>query len=216
MRNYWLRIVFGALGIFAVGMIVINLFDRGRQQVHVITHTDEPITIPIPGNLVGFSLAGERIGAIKRIKIMRSAVNRPESVEVQVALADSIPPERLGDCLFVVDELTRLSERTTFRCLAPADTAGLGLAPFGSILVRTAPTRPWPLLARAEEIARIQEDLADSAHSAAHRGEQRADSIRQAVELRADSIREAAEALADSVREAGLQSAEQAREGALP
>jgi hypothetical protein len=197
-------------------MIVVSMVDRGREQVHIITDTAEPITFPFPGNLVAFKLDSGRVGSIRRIKILRSAPNRPESVEVQVALADSFAADRLGGCLLVVDQLNRLDEHTSFRCVAPADTAGMGLAPFGSVMARTAPTRPWPLLARATEIAEIQAGLADGAQSASHRAEAQAESIATEAHARADSIRAAAEALADSMVEAGMQSAERAREGGAP
>ena len=59
MRNYWFKILLGALGIFAVGMIGVAIVRSGVAKVNSVVHSDEPITIPL--GLVPFAIAGERL-----------------------------------------------------------------------------------------------------------------------------------------------------------
>ena len=59
MRNYWFKILLGAFGIFAVGMIGVSIARSGIAKVNSVVHSDEPITIPL--GLVPFALAGERL-----------------------------------------------------------------------------------------------------------------------------------------------------------
>ena len=56
MRNYWLKILLGALGIFAIGMIGVSLVRGGIAKVHSVVEGDGPITIPL--GLIPFVLRG--------------------------------------------------------------------------------------------------------------------------------------------------------------
>ena len=42
MRNYWFKILLGALGIFAVGMIGVAIVRSGVAKVNSVVHSDEP------------------------------------------------------------------------------------------------------------------------------------------------------------------------------
>ena len=48
MRNYWLRILFGAVAIFAVGMVGVTLGRQGMGRVRGVVEGSGPITLPIP------------------------------------------------------------------------------------------------------------------------------------------------------------------------
>ena len=43
MRNYWLKILLGALGVFAVGMIGVTIVRSGIAKVNSVVHS--PIEI---------------------------------------------------------------------------------------------------------------------------------------------------------------------------
>ena len=143
MRNYWLRIVLGALAIFAVGMVIARMVRRGTVAVHEIAEGSGPISVPLPG-FVPFSLDGSRLGSVRRITMYRDAPKRPSSFVVSVSLPDSVPSDRLARCIILVDTSqntagtsTDINAKTAFRCLSAADTAGKDLVPFGTIVIRS-------------------------------------------------------------------------------
>ena len=74
MRNYWLKILLGALGIFAVGMIGVTMVRSGIAKVNSVVHGDGPITIPL--GLIPFALAGERLGKLDHVTLHREAPTR--------------------------------------------------------------------------------------------------------------------------------------------
>ena len=88
MRNYWFKILLGALGIFAVGMIGVAIVRSGVAKVNSVVHSDEPITIPL--GLVPFAIAGERLGKLDHVTLYRESPDQVSEVELTVNLADSL------------------------------------------------------------------------------------------------------------------------------
>jgi hypothetical protein len=101
MRNYWLKIVLGAFGIFAVGMIGVTIVRSGIAKVNSVVHSDEPITIPL--GLVPFALAGERLGKLDHVTLYRESPNHVSAVELTVNLDDSLLAQGLSECRLVAD-----------------------------------------------------------------------------------------------------------------
>ena len=175
MRNYWLRIVLGALVIFGVGMVIARMFQRGRTAVRDIAEGSGPISVPVPG-FVPFSLDGNRLGSIRRITLYRSAPKQPSGFVVSVNLPDSITSDRLARCILLVDTSQNtggtsfnVNAKTAFRCLSAADTAGKDLVPFGTIVIR-ARSDSFPLLLPrqvVEEMRNPPRPPADSATASA-------------------------------------------------
>ena len=173
MRNYWLRIVLGALVIFGVGMVVAKMFQRGKLAVHEIAEGSGPISVPVPG-FVPFSLDGSRLGSIRRITMYRSAPKQPSGFVVSVNLPDSIASDRLARCILLVD--------------TSQNTAGKDLVPFGTIVIRARGDSFPFLLPRA-----VVDDMRNPARPAV-------DSL--TVTANTDSVRAAdAPRPADSIRQ---------------
>ena len=101
MRNYWLKILLGAFGIFAVGMIGVTIVRSGVAKVNSVVHSDEPITIPL--GLVPFVLAGERLGKLDHVTLYRESPNHVSEVELTVNLADSLLAQGLSGCRLVAN-----------------------------------------------------------------------------------------------------------------
>jgi hypothetical protein len=233
MRNYWLKILLGALGIFAVGMIGITIVRSGVAKVNSVVHSDEPITIPL--GLVPFVLAGERLGKLDHVTLYRESPDHVSEVELTVNLADSLLAQGLSGCRLVANiegdnrepgVNIRVGKDSTdqnaFRCLSgdstPPEVVEYGTAIFnpGEIEV--------PLLLPVELVSELQSlDLGHEAAAADSLGDitVSADSIAAHVERELDSAmlrrrpgesREAAtRRFADSIRaEAMKRLAEQA------
>ena len=101
MRNYWFKILLGALGIFAVGMIGVAIVRSGVAKVNSVVHSDEPITIPL--GLVPFAIAGERLGKLDHVTLYRESPDQVSEVELTVNLADSLLAQGLSGCRLVAD-----------------------------------------------------------------------------------------------------------------
>lgn len=131
MRNYWLRILFGAIAIFAVGMVGVTLARQGIGRVRNVVEGSGPITVPVA--FVPFKLDGERLGTIQRIRINRLAPKQVSSVNIVVHLADSVPPSRLASCILVGEGFEDINSRTTFTCATPQDTVDEDLVTVGQV-----------------------------------------------------------------------------------
>lgn len=134
MRNYWLRILLGAVAIFAVGMVGVTLARQGMGRVRGVVEGSGPITLPVA--FLPFKLDGERIGTIQRIRIFRTAPKQVRSVNVQVRLADSVSPSRLERCLLVAEGFEKINSETTFLCSTADDTVNQNLAAIGEVQLR--------------------------------------------------------------------------------
>lgn len=199
MRNYWLRIALGALGIFAIGMLFWNLGLAGKRHVKHVVESADPITIPLA--LIPFKVDGQSLGTLRQVQIIRSTPKRVEAVNFRVRLADSVADARLDSCVLIVGgSLKNIDAQHAFNCVPAGDTVGGDLAPVGEMKSQRGQT--YVLFAKAGALDSIEIDfdgeaLADSI-AEAHR--EFADSIGAAEEQRADSIRSAAELMADSIR----------------
>ena len=211
MRNYWLRIALGAFGIFALGMMVWAMVQKGKHAMKQVVESDEPITIPLA--LIPFTVDGRSVGTLRQVQIIRSEPEKVKAVNFRVRLADSVSDSRLAQCILVVGgSLEKIDAQHAFSCVTSADTVGGDLAPVGE--VRTQRGTTYVLLAKAgaldsvkfdfgrhremaDSIREAQQEFADSIREAEH---ERADSIRESAMGKADSIRAAAEVMSDSIR----------------
>jgi hypothetical protein len=207
MRNYWLRIALGALGIFAVGMIGVSLVRQGAGRVRTVVAGSGPISFPLA--FVPFKLEGEKLGSVDRVILERDAPKRVSAVRIEVKLRDSVVARGLEGCRLAAnfDEKSdrrgiqvngRGFSKGVFFCLHGDTTSGFqefGRAVFqpGGVTV--------PLLLPNDIVDDLKQgDLgSEDADSAGEAAEARADSIADAVEARADSISAIAEARADSI-----------------
>ncbi len=228
MRNYWLRILLGALGIFAVGMIGVSIVRGGIAKVHSVVEGSGPITIPL--GLIPFVLAGERLGNLDHVTLNRESPSHVTDVELAVKLTDSLFAQGLSGCRLAanfegdsthdgVNIRVNRDHDGAFRCLpgdsTPPDLVEYGVATFSPGDVEV------PLLIPAEVVKELQElefavdsARASAGDSSAEITVPNADSIEAAVARevgRADSIRASTRKFRDSIRtEARKQIAEEA------
>jgi len=207
MRNYWMRIVLGAVAIFTVGMIGITLARRGMRGVQEVAEGTGPITVPIA--FVPFKLEGRKLGTLSKLVLYRDAPKQLSAVELEVRLADSVLARGLEGCRLAanLDESHRGNGRQVqvgslssgvFSCLQSDDSAAqfedFGRAVFqpGNVSV--------PLLLPKAMVDDLRQGNFDSGEdSAAAIAEAQADSIAAAVEAQAESISNVAERHVDSI-----------------
>ena len=88
MRSYWMRILLGALAIFAIGMIGVTLGRRGRDKVTEVVTGSGPLNFPLP--FVPFQVDGNKLGTVEHLTINREAPKKLSSVHLEVKLEDSL------------------------------------------------------------------------------------------------------------------------------
>lgn len=197
MRNYWIRIAAGALGIFAVGMLLITAVRSVKSTVHSTINSSDPIPIPLIG-LVPFRLGDAQLGSLSRLEFLRSDPQHLSGVRVLVKLADSVSPDRLRDCQIALDDVENINEHTTFRCRGPEDST-TGLEPFGVIIVKGTGDS-FPLLLPWKTVAEIRQTTFQLNRDGFHVTSP-ADRAREQLAARTDSMRTALEALVEARRD---------------
>ena len=229
MRTYWMRILFGALAIFAIGMVGVSLIRRGRDKVTEVVTGSGPLNIPLA--LVPFQLNGSKLGTLERLVINRAAPTKLSSVHVEVKLEDSLMAQGLAGCRLaanVEDDSTsprhdinlrsgRMGEHTFFFCAAASDS---GLVDFGTVTFHpgevTVPLLVPQTLAQKlqsgewthdEDSTSAAEAIAERAESLADQAEARADSVAE-IESHREAVRLVRSRLGDSLRAEGKRRAD--------
>ena len=228
MRNYWVKILLGALAIFAVGMIGVTRARRGIAGVERVVASDEPLTIPL--SLIPFELQGERLGKLDHVTLMRKSANEVTAVELEIQLADSMVALGLQGCRLVANMETKgdsginlhVGPRSpsVFYCAGAGDSAQADLLEYGHAVLQPGDVE-IPLLLSRDMVKELQH-LDFGKGGSGQATEEQADSISLAVQRalqlqgqdrkRAlDSIKVGARRMGDSLRAVGLRQADSAR-----
>jgi hypothetical protein len=239
MRNYWIKILLGALAIFAVGMIGVTLARRGIAGVERVVASDQPLTIPL--GLVPFELQGERLGKLDHVTLIRKSPQEVTAVELEVNLADSLVARGLAGCRLVANMETRGDSgidirvgphaSTVFYCAGANDSSSADLLEYGHATLQPGDIE-IPLLLTRDMVKELQHidfgkgnpanATAEQADSIEEANQERADSIEVAVhralersgeqrQHTMDSIKTSMRRLGDSLRAVGLREAEAGR-----
>lgn len=216
MRNYWMRILIGAVIIFAVGMLGVTLVRHGMVRVNDVVHGSGPISIPLA--IIPFEIGGNKLGTLDRLVLERTAPKNISSVRVEVKLDDSLVALGLSGCRLAAnldashqaghDLNVKLGKEDggTFRCLS-GDAADTSLVEFGRASLKPGGV-DLPLYLPREMVEQLQRgdfltDSADVADSVADAMEALGDSISEAQDHKVDSLNERNATLSDSLRAAG-------------
>jgi hypothetical protein len=218
MRSYWIRIALGALGIFAVGMVLITIARRAITKVKTVAESSDPITIPLA--FVPFRLDGNRLGTFDRAVLIRKSPKEVTALDLRVTLADSGSAARLQDCALLARLRTRQKggvefSDADFACLSPDSAEARGAERFGDVAF--APGHfTVPLFVPADVARHFRRSAADlQAEAASDSASAIADSIGEAANRMADSIGEAASRAADSIATLHERRADSIRDAAL-
>jgi hypothetical protein len=194
MRKYWLKIVFGALAIFAVGFTLVS----GARRLKATFVSNEGIKIPL-GSFIPFKLDDLKVGSLRQLVIKRSSPKVISGFDLRVRVTDSVAFLRLQTCHLSVSDPNHFDERTTFLCVQ----SDSGYQAFGQVHVEmrdadNSRELDIALLLPDAVVREFQKPPADSIRGLA------ADSIAAAV---GERVRVQARAWADSVKAAALDKA---------
>jgi hypothetical protein len=196
MRNYWIKIAGGALGIFAVGMVLITAFRSVKSKVTSTLNSSDPIPIPLIG-LIPFRVDSTKLGSVSRVEFLRSDPEHVSGVRVIVKLADSISQDRLRNCTLALQSVDNIDEKTTFRCGVIGADPG-ELQPFGTVVVRQhGASDTLALLLPGKAVGDLQQTrIRINGHGIQISGP--SDPVAEALEASADSLHEGLDARIDA------------------
>jgi hypothetical protein len=217
MRNYWLKIMSGALIVFVVGMLGVTLVRHGMNQVSDVVRGTGPISLPIA--FIPFEMGGTKLGKLDRVVLERTAPKKISSVRVDVNLEDSLVAQGLSQCKLAAnfdasDEehskgihiKTGKGHEGTFRCLSPSE-ADSTFVEFGQAVLHPGDVSLALFLPRdlvnELQTGNFLSDTSEKADSISEAMEALEDSINDAQEKKEDSLREQNQRLAESLRVAG-------------
>lgn len=211
MRNYWLKIMLGALAVFAIGMVVVSIIRSASSNIEAIAEGTGPITIPLA--FVPFELDGQRAGTIRRLVIFRDSTQEPTSVQVTITTSDSAVVARFGTCILAIRQHETAEGGTSthpnqFACLKAADTVGKDLVQFGEVHLRDEDGE-YALFAPRDQVDELKNNSGKELTASEEAARLAEDSARLVRERLADSITDAA----DSAHEAAIRAADSARQG---
>jgi hypothetical protein len=210
MRSYWLKIVFGAAAIFAVGMLVVNVVKVGRDNVEAIAEGTGPISIPL--FFVPLRVDGERVGTLRRLTVFRDSLQAPTRVEAHVNLADTLQLARLAGCILTIEQGAREGNvhPLSYVCRSAGDTVGADLVDFGTLEIRGR-SESYLLYAPRAQVEEVVRDFGRNASASDSLARDSAEAERLRLQATADSIRAEAESLhrramerADSIQESAV------------
>jgi len=217
MRSYWVKILLGAVGIFAIGMIGVSIARGVHAKIHSVVEGEGPITIPL--GLIPFVLAGERLGNLDHVTLHRDSPSHVTGVELEVELADSLLAQGLSGCRLAanfegdstdhgVNIKVNRDRNGAFRCV-PEDSTPPDLLEYGVAVFQPGDVEV-PLLLPADVVTELQSldfvhdsATASGSDSAPQITVPNADSIKADVRRqleRVDSVRSSARRFGDSVR----------------
>ena len=167
MRTYWMKIVVGALAIFALGMLGVFLVRRGADRVHHLVDSGDPITIPLA--FVPFNVNGEKLGTIGALVLHRSGPKKVTGADLKVDLTQPSAAAGLAQCVLVAEHIDNIDLHSIFTCGAARDTSGRGLARVGvvSLGMGHASVPFFASKAQLDDFRHNARDVADSATNAA-------------------------------------------------
>ena len=192
MRNYWIRILLGALAIFAIGMVGVTIVRRGIAKVNSVVDSADPLNIPLA--FIPFVLSGERLGNLEHVIINRTSPREVNGVELEIDLSDSLVAAGLSGCKLAANFESDSSEpglnfkaspdgEDTFTCIS-GDSVPSHMVAFGEAVFQPGEVRV-PLFVPDELVAELNEALAK--HSGPPDLESQADSLADLADLKADS-----------------------------
>jgi hypothetical protein len=152
MRNLWAKIGLGAVGVFAVGMMLITVGQQAKAATKEVLATAAQHAASWTGELAAraemdFLLNGEAIGRVQQVEIRRAATGDLPQVRAVVRLTAPGAERALEGCILEPEGGTDMDVERGFRCAA----SGTDLVDLGEIVFEPAGfTRPVRVTRTAE------------------------------------------------------------------
>lgn len=129
-KRFWIRVLVGALVVFAAGMIVMTMGRRAkgagetfRLWADSLEHGSGPVAMEMPLRILPVYLEGERVGRLDSIILLRHSRDTVEGLRVVLEVRDAEARARLEHCVVAFGSFEHFNPKQAFRCVD--DTTGL-------------------------------------------------------------------------------------------
>lgn len=106
MKGYWIKIAFGALGVFIVGMVIMSI---GRRGVDKVREAIDLQAVSLIADNAPFRVHGIEMGTVTGVKVQPNLGEGFPHIELAVRLNSGVSPSDLTDCVLVATEDERAS-----------------------------------------------------------------------------------------------------------
>ena len=113
MKRYWIRITLGALGIFALGMVVVA---AGRRGVDKVKQLATQHSLRLTPGVAPFLVDLRRLGTLTEVEVDPDHDGDFPFINLTVELDPDIAMAGLDDCLLVASDAEALRGEKGLRC----------------------------------------------------------------------------------------------------
>lgn len=135
MNRYWIRIALGALLVFGLGLAGLAAVRMGKAEVRSLL-TTAATRLPLRFANIDFRLDGRRLGAVTGLDIVRQSAAEVGRITGHVELTEPGAAAELRGCALILEDVHRLSQRTSFLCAEDAELRSGRLVEVGEVIFK--------------------------------------------------------------------------------
>ena len=113
MKKYWIRIALTALGIFFVGMVIVN---AGRRGVDKVKELALQHTLRLSSGVAPFQVDNRRLGMLTEVQMDPDRSDAFPYINMTVALDSGIPAADLDSCILLASDMESLKSDRGLHC----------------------------------------------------------------------------------------------------
>jgi hypothetical protein len=147
MKRYWMKIVLGALAIFALGMFLVR---AGRDGVGRIKQAVERQSVRLSPEVAAFAVNDIRLGALTQIEFDPDRQNGFPFIDLTVEADSAADLGILTDCLLVASDAESIQGKKGLTC--SPETSASEMVEMGRVSFEPS-DRSYPIFVPASAIA---------------------------------------------------------------
>ncbi|MEO8295792.1 MAG: hypothetical protein ABI613_09770 [Gemmatimonadota bacterium] len=113
MNRYWIRITLGAIGIFALGMVLVQAGRKGVSRVRQLVMNQ---TVTLPGDVAPFRVDRQRLGIVRQVSVTPRQDEDFPLINLTVAADSQAGLAELEHCVLLVRDADQIRSETGLHC----------------------------------------------------------------------------------------------------
>lgn len=154
-KSYWIRIALRALGVFAIGLLLVVGLRRGVGAKHQIgrwadslEHGSSSVALSLPMSIVPFYVDGAKVGKLDTVVVLRHEAKTIDGLRLVANLDEGGDGKQFSSCAFAIESLDQFDLKQSMACTD--DTSGM--VPFGQVVFRGQNGGMRPLFVHEHDI----------------------------------------------------------------
>ena len=113
MKKYWIRIALTALGIFAVGMVIVSAGRRGVDRVKELALQH---TLRLSSGVAPFQVNDRRLGMLTQVQMDPDRSDAFPYINMTVTLDSGVTAADLGSCILLASDMDSIKRDRGLHC----------------------------------------------------------------------------------------------------